>query len=431
MVAIIKTGNSIRRAFYYNEQKLNSGVEECIMAANYPIDVDVLTEEQRLNCLLNQAALNENVKRNSVHISLNFAPGEQLSKVRLCEIASAYMEKIGFANQPYLVYEHHDAGHPHIHIVSIKVRANGSRIDTQNIGRNQSEKARKEIEEQFHLVRAEEHKRQLFKLKPVNVQKAVYGKSETKHAITNVLDAVLLRYKYTSIAELNAVLNQYNIAADRGTENSRIYLNNGLVYRLLEEQGNKVGVPIKASDIYNKPTLSFLENRFLLNEIERKRYASRVKNSIDLAFLKHAELPLKGLIQILQNEGIHTALRQNKEGMIYGITFVDHQTKCVFNGSDLGKNYSTARIIERCSLQQNFSKNQTISTSDNSLLSLKKDSSIQPEFNHIDHQRQPFMNIDESKLLDILLLPTSSTDYLPHALKGNKKKRRKRLRANL
>ena len=57
------------------------------------------------------------------------------------------MEKIGFGEQPYLTYQHFDAGHPHIHIVSVKVRADGSRIDTQNIGRNQSEKARKEIEE--------------------------------------------------------------------------------------------------------------------------------------------------------------------------------------------------------------------------------------------------------------------------------------------
>jgi hypothetical protein len=66
------------------------------------------------------------------------------------------MNKIGFGKQPYLVYQHHDAGHPHIHIVTVKVRADGSRIDTQNIGRNQSEKARKEIEQAFGLARAED-----------------------------------------------------------------------------------------------------------------------------------------------------------------------------------------------------------------------------------------------------------------------------------
>ncbi|MCE7070578.1 hypothetical protein LZG74_09710 [Dyadobacter sp. CY327] len=64
------------------------------------------------------------------------------------------MGKIGFGDQPFLVDQHYDAGHPQIHIVSVKVGHDGSRIETQNIGRNQSERARKEIEQEFHLVKA-------------------------------------------------------------------------------------------------------------------------------------------------------------------------------------------------------------------------------------------------------------------------------------
>ncbi len=99
--------------------------------------------------MLKQASLNENVSRNSVHISLNFDPSEKLTNEQLKEISDRYMQKIGFGEQPYLVYQHFDAGHPHIHIVSVKVRADSTRIDTNNIGRNQSEKARKEIEQRI------------------------------------------------------------------------------------------------------------------------------------------------------------------------------------------------------------------------------------------------------------------------------------------
>jgi hypothetical protein len=140
MVAVIKTGHSISRTLNYNEKKVKEGVAEIISAANYPMDVEQLSFENKLNRLENQAALNENVSRKSVHISLNFDPSEKLSKERLQEIADTYMQKIGFGEQPYLVYQHFDSGHPHIHIVSVKVRADGSQIDTQNIGRNQSEK---------------------------------------------------------------------------------------------------------------------------------------------------------------------------------------------------------------------------------------------------------------------------------------------------
>jgi hypothetical protein len=221
MVAVIKTGSSIHRVLNYNEQKIKEGVAQCIAAVNYPKDVAQLTFSNKLNRLLHQAALNENVTRNSVHISLNFDPSESLPHTRLRAIAEAYMHKIGFGNQPYLVYEHRDAGHPHIHIATIKVKEDGSRIDMQNIGRNQSEKARKDIEQSFGLKRAEDSiKGQTYEPKPISTEKVQYGKKETKKAITGVLDVVLGTYKYTSLPELNAVLRGYNVLADRGTESS-------------------------------------------------------------------------------------------------------------------------------------------------------------------------------------------------------------------
>ena len=81
-------------------------------------------------------------------------------------------------------------------------------------------------------------------------------------AIQNVLEAVLNQYRYASLPELNAVFKQYNIIAERGSENSRIYQHNGLLYRILDAEGNPIGVPIKASMYYNKPTLKFLEEKF-------------------------------------------------------------------------------------------------------------------------------------------------------------------------
>jgi hypothetical protein len=56
---------------------------------------------------------------------------------------------------------------------------------------------------------------------PTTCRKAEYGKSETKKAIANVLDKVLNDYKFTTMGELNAVLNQYNVAADIRSAGSR------------------------------------------------------------------------------------------------------------------------------------------------------------------------------------------------------------------
>ncbi len=428
MVAVIHSSSSLRNALNYNEQKVKHEQAKCLAAVNYPKDVEYLSFYQKLNRLHNQADLNVKTKVNSVHISLNFDPSEKISEEKLKAITDTYLEKIGFGKQPYLVYAHYDAGHPHIHIVTTNIKTDGKRIELHNLGKIQSEKARKEIEQSFSLVRAEDSKqRQVYKLKPINTQKAEYGKSETKRAITNVLDGVLNSYKYASLPELNAVLQQYNVIADRGNEASRIYQNNGLVYRIIDDSGNKVGVPIKASDFYNKPTLKYLKTKFGLNEPAKQPHKVRVKNAVDLALLKNPNYSIQTLAKSLEKEGINTVLRQNDEGIIYGITYVDHRTKSVFNGSDLGKQYSAKGIQNRCKYIEKLQPTQTI------LRQVAKQVEAQNQAADKEQQSafEQVTTATISKALDDLLQPSQSNNYLPHQFKKTKKKKRKSISNNL
>ena len=107
--------------------------------------------------------------------------------------------------------------------------------------------------------------------------------------------------------------------AERGNENSRVYKHNGLLYRMLDADGNPIGVPIKASLFYNKPILKSLQEKFRENEAKRMPYKSRVKNAIDM-FLSGKKVTLQDLIKALEKQGIHVALRQNDKGFIYGVT---------------------------------------------------------------------------------------------------------------
>lgn len=95
----------------------------------------------KLNRFVKLAALNENVKRNSVYVSLNFDPLENHSKEKLNKIADNYMNKIGFDREAYLVYQHHDAEHPHLNVVTNNIRRDGKRIDLHLLGiKKQSQK---------------------------------------------------------------------------------------------------------------------------------------------------------------------------------------------------------------------------------------------------------------------------------------------------
>ncbi|OXA73014.1 relaxase [Flavobacterium aquidurense] len=412
MVAIIKTSNSVQRILNYNEIKGKEGKAECISAINFPLELDRLNFTLKLNRFRKQASLNENVKRNAVHISLNFDPSENHSKEKLNEIAKVYMDKIGFGKQPYLIYQHYDAGHPHLHVITNNIQRDGKRIDLHLLGIRKSEPARKEIEEVFRLVKAEDRKtREQFSLQLIATQKIEYGKAESKKAINGVLNKVLFEYKYSSLPELNAVLNQYNVHADRGTEDSRVFKNNGLLYKIIDKNSKPVGVPIKASDFYSKPTLKFLEEKFKINEIKKQSQKSHVKNAVRMAFFNKKIISPEKLADCLANQGINMVLRKSKDGQLYGITYVDHKTQCVFNGSSLGKDFSAKGILERCKQSISYNgKHQNIS------------SSLSPE----NTQNLASNEYLKTKPIELLMRTENYNDYVPKHLKQKKKRKLRR-----
>jgi len=422
MVAVIKTGQSLRRIFYYNENKVLLGDAICIGQGNYPADHEQLSPSFKLNLQLRQLELNENVKRGSVHISLNFHPSEKdLNPDKLMQIASAYMTQIGFGEQLYLVYQHYDAAHPHIHIVSVKVKPDGKRIDMQNIGRNQSEVARLKIEKDFNLIKAQGRAKQIsYDLEPINVTKIRYGKIQSKKAISQVLDFVLSTYQFKSLPQLNAVLNLYNVTADRGAENSRVFKGGGLVYRILGADGKILGVPIKASDFYNRPTLKFLEKKFEENRLKNPRPGLRIKNTIRDIFL--SEKPsIKKLSEALEDKGITMIKRLSKNGSIYGLTYVDHVSKQVCNGSELGKEFSAAAILQNCRKTESEAYNTCFSDRTRLPESFKTLLEIQEIL-----ASKKLLSPVLQQLMSSLFEREFLRDYIPAVLKRKKKNRKRK-----
>ncbi|HEY1195539.1 relaxase/mobilization nuclease domain-containing protein [Flavobacterium sp.] len=409
MVAVIKTSSSIRGILNYNENKVEIGKAECISAVNYPLELEKLSFTSKLNRFLKLAELNTNTKRNTVHISLNFDPSENHSKEKLAEIADTYMEKLGFGRQPYLVYQHHDSGHPHCHIVTNNIQRDGKRIDLHLLGIRKSEPARKEIEEMFGLVKAEGRKqKEHFPLNPIDVGRVQYGKAESKKAINSVLNKVIFDYKYSSLPELNAVLNLYNVHADRGSEESRVFKNNGLLYKILDQNSKPIGVPIKASEFYSRPTLKFLEGKFKCNEAEKELSKKHVKNAIKLAFFRENIVSPEKLSKVLEGGSIHVILRKSREGQLYGITYIDHKTRSVFNGSSLGKEFSAKGIQESCAmnilaLERKYQKSNSTVSENIQNLELRK---------HV-----------KENLADILLRVEKVNDYISKQFKQKKKRR--------
>lgn len=343
-------GKSIRGALTYNEHKVAEGQAQLIMASGFAGDIERMNFNQKLQRFEHLTLLNPRVKTNTLHISLNFDSSERLSNQKLQQITTAYMEWIGFGEQPFLVYRHTDAAHQHIHIVTTSMQRDGKPISLHNIGRLRSEPARKQIEQEFGLVRAEsKHFKPHAGIKPADPEKAQYGHAPTKRAISNVVTAVMSQYKFTSLAEFNAVLNEFHVLADRGAADTAMYQKKGLLYTLLDGKGKAIGVPIKASSLYSKPTLTSLEQKFEQNREKRKPYREALKTAIGEVFRDYRQITKETLVRELAERNITTFFRANEQGFTYGVTFVDHTNRTVFNGSDLGKAFSAKAILERLS----------------------------------------------------------------------------------
>lgn len=348
MVVRISTGRSIRGALRYNEHKVAEGQATLLLAHRFLQEPQTLRWEDKLRRFERLTEKNPRVRTNCVHISLNFARGEDLPAETLQRIATDYMARIGFAGQPFLVYQHLDAAHPHLHIVTTNLQPDGKRISLHNLGRDRSEPARQALEQAYGLKPAQgQAETTLDALLRLPLSPARYGTSETKRSIAHIVSVVTRTYSYTSLAELNAALGVFRVRADRGGEQTQMFRKGGLHYRLLDRQGQPVGVPLKASSLPGKPTLASLEKRFAQHKLLRKPLRDRLRQTLDGTLQTQRPHDRASLAACLERAQVQVLFRESAEGQVYGVTFLDHGQRAVFNGSELGKSYSAKALLAR------------------------------------------------------------------------------------
>ncbi|RYZ51952.1 MAG: relaxase [Sphingobacteriales bacterium] len=341
MVAKIVSGKSIRGILLYNEDKVEKGEAKVLLASGFATDIDRLNFHQKLFRFEQLTCLNARTKTNALHISLNFHSGDKLDAGKLQQIASEYMERLGFGEQPFIAYQHFDTAHTHLHIASVNIRRDGQRIDTHDIGKKVSEPIRKELEVKYGLTKAEGRRQ----ANEPYLRVAEYGALPTKKQLNNITKAVMRDYAYTSFAEYKAVIAQFGVHADRGFEDSVMFEKKGLVYSIVGTDGLPVGVPFKASAFYRGATMKELEKRFERNEAKRKVFRQGLRERIDGVMDRYRAVQRETLVKELAKEQVALVLRRNDAGLIYGLTFIDHKNRTVFNGSDLGKGYSAKAIV--------------------------------------------------------------------------------------
>lgn len=254
----------------------------------------------------------------------------------MLEIAQKYMKRMGYGNQPYLVYKHEDLYRHHLHIVSVNVDEIGKKISNSN-DFYKSKKITRTLEKEYNLLPAERQKQSdnpMFK-------RVDYRAGNVKKQVSNTTKAIINSYKFQSLTEYRALLNIYGVTVGevKGEVRGKAY--NGLVYSALNKKGEKTGNPFKASLIGRDVGYNALQKRIALSKetLKDKKAYNRTKHIVT-SLLKE-QPSRKTFEKDLAKNGISVLFRENEDKRIYGVTFIDHQEKVAFNGSRMGKEFSS------------------------------------------------------------------------------------------
>lgn len=350
MVANITTGNNIYGALAYNQEKVDQGKGKVLATQilREPADGN-FNVAQTAEDLLRWMPSHYRTEKPVIHISLNPDIKDKLTDEQLSDIAGQYMERMGWGEQPYIVFKHTDIEREHIHIVSVQVGRDGKKIKDGK--RNERSVAiTEELEKEYGLHPAKGQKRsELWQLKLVD-----HTKGDLKKQIAAVINPALSMYRFQTLGEFRALLTLYNIGIEevQGNRDGQPY--RGLLYTALDDNKEKAGVTPLKSSLFGK--------NYGYEALERymKRSGEKITKDNSREHTRHrvAEAMLDAptendLRERLKAYHIDLYLRRNDTGRIVGVTFIDHENRCVMNGSRLGKEYSANVLNERYGVGKN------------------------------------------------------------------------------
>ncbi|WP_062055882.1 conjugal transfer protein MobB [Aquimarina longa] len=412
MIAKIGRGSHLKGVLLYNYEKVEKDQGNIIHCHRM---IHSLTGEFTIPLLERSfepyLIANNRTEKPILHISLNPNPKDAVSDETFNALAENYMQEMGYGDQPYVVFKHTDTERTHIHIVSVCVDEYGKRI-SDSFEKVRSMKVCRKLEKQFKLTSAIVKTEK----KDIPIQKVDVKQTNLKQQIISALSFVNENYHYQTLGEYNALLSFFNITAQevRGIIHGKE--KRGLVYFATDSLGKKVSNPFKSSCFSQPIGLTDLHRKFKKSKdfINTYKPQKRVRELVRDAMQNYQSQ--EDFKKYLQDNKISTFVRENKQGRIYGISFIDHTSKTVFNGSRLGKDVS-ANVFHR--IWNEVESSILISVKQNSVEHFREDIENEPIV-----ETQNFSNVNIMESLGSLLPMDIPVEMDNDNVKKKRKKKR-------
>jgi hypothetical protein len=406
MLAKISSGKSVFGVLAYNKIKVDDNHASVLYSQKMFDSPDgKFSIRDCMDSFAPYLANNDRTEKVVFHASLNPDPKDNLSDDRLSDIAQTYMQKLGYGNQLYIVLKHSDIKREHLHIISLRIDETGKKInDSYEVAR--SMKICKELEQEFNLVPLRKGEREFERPKVIN-----YKEGDLKHRVSNTIKAVMANFHFQSFGEYRTMLELFNLTAEEVKG-----VHNGILYSVTDGKGNKVGRPFKSSLFGKEAGYEALQKHYETSKsaVEKKK----IRESL-CPVITQAMREAKGkdsFRSLLKQKHIGVVFRENEQGRIYGVTFIDYQNRTVLNGSRLGKEFSANVFHDLFNQERNLFEYK-----DN----VKNTTELSNQENH---KNQVNQGSDGGSLLGLLdVNPSDSNDHEEENFVREQERQRKKL----
>jgi hypothetical protein len=146
MTANMIKGKGFKGALRYNLEKVDKGIAEVLDHSFVSVsEKSILKEIQMIK------VLRPNLQKFFYHTSINFPPSEDLTNATMTQIGKEYLQESGFTQNQYIMFRHHDADHPHLHILVNRINYDGKVLsDSNDFAR--CEKILRDLEKKYNLT---------------------------------------------------------------------------------------------------------------------------------------------------------------------------------------------------------------------------------------------------------------------------------------
>lgn len=428
MVARINHGAHVEGVLFYNKLKTDKGEARVVLCHNLPIvpqdgkiDIRRLSEAFRPWMTHPRPRLGEPV----FHVSLNPNPKDRIDEMKMLEIAHYYMERMGYGDQPYVIFEHNDIERKHYHIVSSRIKPDGTTIDSFEY-KKRSKALTEEIEREFNLIPTVLGQQSAaFE----ELRKVEYAQSNLKAQLSSVLNNLTDRYRFSSKGECTTLLKIFNIWMEecKGEVEGRPYA--GIIYGALDEHGQRVGKPIKSSRISKKFGYKALQKEYS----KTKRWIAGNKQKLEPTRITIREAmktarTTEEFAAAIRPGGISVVFHRSAEheNRIYGVTFIDHRNGLVINGSRLDKAFAANRF------QELFTKAPATEPQNRAERSQQSSDTENDWFTQLSHDFGAISDIfPDMDLFSVLLNEASRPDYWDEWAQEYQRRKKKKKRRHL